>query len=137
MKKLWLKYKSFVLYVIFGVFTTIVNIVCYRLCKEIGGKSTFFSNTFAWIMAVLFAYLTNRKWVFGSEAHKFHEIVREIGTFFGCRLATGILDMIFMIVSVDILHGNDTLMKVISNIIVILLNYMFSKIVIFRKRQIE
>ncbi len=42
MKKLWIKYKSFVLYVIFGVFTTIVNIVCYRLCKEIGGKSTFF-----------------------------------------------------------------------------------------------
>ena len=92
------------------------------------------STIIAWVLSVLFAYLTNRKWVFHSQAHGAQEILKEITSFFGCRLATGVLDWACMLFFVDILKYNDVLIKILANVLVIVLNYVASKVVIFKKR---
>ena len=133
-KKLYVKYKDLVYYGIFGVLTTLVNLVVYWLMAHPIGLRTVPSSVIAWIAAVSFAYITNRNWVFHSEANTKASIFREIIFFFLCRLATGVIDWVFMYVTVDILHWNDLIMKFIANVIVIVLNYVASKSVIFRHK---
>ena len=134
-KELYLKYKDILYYGIFGVLTTLVNIAVYWLMAHPLGFRTVPSSVIAWFAAVSFAYLTNRKWVFHSEASTGREILREIVSFFICRLATGVLDWVIMYVSVDILGWNDVWMKFFANITVIVLNYIASKLVIFKKHK--
>ena len=128
------KYKSFIAYAVFGVFTTIVNIVSYSVCYNNLGLNNTFSNVIAWIFAVTFAYLTNKVWVFDSKSWKWDVLKKEVLAFISCRIATGILDLVIMYVSVDIMDWNALLMKICSNVLVIILNYVFSKLVIFKKR---
>ena len=92
------------------------------------------STLIAWFLAVLFAYLTNRKWVFHSTAGSLSEIRKEILSFFVCRLATGVLDWVCMFTFVDLLGFYDVIIKVIANILVIVLNYVASKRVIFKRK---
>ena len=134
-KNLVKKYTPFLLYAMFGVLTTVVNLVAYWLFAHVMNIGTMASTMIAWIAAVLFAYLTNRKWVFGSEAIKVREVIREVASFFVCRLATGIVDWACMLVFVDLLRFNDMVIKVAANIVVIILNYVASKLVIFKRKQ--
>ena len=127
------KYQSFILYGVFGVFTTIVNLVVYHICYYRVGMGNTISNVFAWILAVTFAYLTNKTWVFESKSWKWNVLKREVTAFVSCRLATGIMDIVIMFVCVDLIGWNAMLMKVLSNVLVIILNYIFSKLVIFKK----
>ena len=135
MRRLYEKYKDVIPYLFFGVCTTLVNIIAYWLCAHPFGMDVVPSTVIAWVVAVLFAYLTNRKWVFHSEAKGSKEILIELVTFFGCRLATGVLDWLMMFVLVDCLHFNDVLIKVIANVVVIVLNYVASKLVIFKNQK--
>ena len=135
MKKLINKYRDIIPYAIFGVLTTVVNIVAYWLAAHTLGLSGMVATIFAWIAAVLFAYLTNRKWVFHSSAETANEIAKEITAFFSCRLATGVLDWLCMFLFVDILCWNDMVVKAAANILVIVLNYVASKLVIFKSKQ--
>ncbi len=135
MHRLYEKYKDVIPYLFFGVGTTLVNIIVYWLCAHVIGMSVMPSTIIAWVAAVLFAYLTNRKWVFHSEAKGAKEILREITTFFGCRLATGVLDWLMMYVLVDCLRFNDVLIKIIANVVVIILNYVASKLLIFKRKK--
>lgn len=135
LKKMLKKYRSFVWYAIFGVFTTIVNIVTYNLCYYNVGLGNMFSNIIAWILAVFFAYITNKIWVFESKSWKWEMLCREISAFVSCRLATGILDLVIMYFGVDMMHWNALVMKSVSNVLVIILNYVFSKLLIFRKNK--
>ena len=128
------KYRSFIAYAVFGVFTTIVNIVSYSVCYNNLGLSNTFSNIIAWILAVTFAYLTNKVWVFDSKSWKWDVLKKEVVAFISCRIATGILDLVIMYISVDLMGWNALLMKICSNVLVIILNYVFSKLVIFKKR---
>ena len=128
------KYKSFIAYAVFGVFTTVVNILTYNFCYNSLGMSNTLSNIFAWILAVTFAYLTNKAWVFESKSWKWEVLRREVPAFISCRLATGILDIVIMYICVDIMNWHAVLMKVFSNVLVIILNYVFSKLVIFKKK---
>ena len=128
------KHKSFIAYGVFGVLTTIVNIVTYNICYNNLGISNTLSNIAAWILAVTFAYLTNKVWVFDSKSWKWEVLRREVSAFISCRLATGILDIVIMFICVDIMGLHALLMKVISNVLVIILNYVFSKLVIFKKK---
>lgn len=128
------KYKSFIFYAVFGVFTTIVNIVTYNVCYNKFGISNTLSNVIAWILAVAFAYLTNKVWVFDSKSWAWTELKREIIAFVSCRLATGIMDIVIMYISVDIMDMPALLMKIISNVLVIISNYIFSKLIIFKKK---
>ncbi len=128
------KHKAFIAYGIFGVLTTIVNIVTYNYCYNVMEISNTVSNVAAWILAVTFAYLTNKVWVFGSNSWKWQVLKREIPTFVSCRIATGVLDVLIMFVCVDILKWHAVLMKIASNVLVIILNYVFSKLIIFKKK---
>ena len=128
------KYQSFIAYAVFGVFTTIVNIAVYGICYNRLGLSNTISNVFAWILAVTFAYLTNKVWVFDSKSWSWSVLKREIIAFISCRIATGVLDIVIMFVCVDVLGWHALLMKVASNVLVIILNYVFSKLIIFKKK---
>ena len=128
------KYKSFIFYGIFGVMTTIVNLVVYNLCYNQIGISNTLSNILAWILAVAFAYFTNKLWVFESKSWAWKVLKREVPSFISCRLATGIMDIVIMFICVDIMGWHAMLMKVISNVLVIVLNYIFSKLVIFKNK---
>lgn len=129
------KYKDILLYGIFGVLTTVVNIATYWLAAHPLGLSVMVSTVIAWIAAVLFAYVTNRKWVFHSQAQGTKEIVQEIVSFFACRLATGVVDWACMFIFVDLLHFNDVIIKADANVLVIILNYVASKLVIFKHKK--
>ena len=128
------KYKNQILYLVFGVCTTFVNVIVYSLCAHIAALSTTLSTIIAWGAAVLFAYLTNRKWVFESQAHTVPTILREMWSFLICRLAAGGLDLAIMYLCVDRLGLPDIPIKILSNLLVIILNYVASKFVIFSKK---
>ena len=132
---LWKKYQDIIPYAFFGVLTTIVNIAAYWLSAHPFALSVMLSTVLAWVAAVLFAYITNRKWVFHSQAETSKEILREIFSFFACRMATGVVDWGCMFVFVDLLHLNDVIIKAGANILVIILNYIASKLVIFKSKK--
>ena len=127
------KHKEGMRYLVFGVLTTVINIIVFAICSKMANLSTTISNIIAWIIAVLFAYVTNKLYVFDSKTVKLKDIAREIFSFFSARIATLVIETAFLWVVIDKLGFNDILMKIISNIIVIILNYIFSKIFIFKK----
>lgn len=134
LKDLFQKYKDLILYGVFGILTTIANIAVYWLMAHPFHLSTMSSTIAAWVAAVLFAYVTNRKWVFHSEARTKNEIIKEISSFFACRLATGVVDWLCMWIFVDILLFHDVAIKTIANVVVIILNYVASKLVVFNRK---
>ena len=134
-KELFNKYKNIIMYLFFGVCTTLVNIVSYYIFSHILNFSVMSSTIIAWILAVLFAYVTNRKWVFESKAKTKKEIINEIVSFFSCRLATGIVDWLGMYILVEKIGLNDVVIKIIINIVVIILNYVASKLIVFNNKK--
>lgn len=126
------KHMDFILYAVFGVLTTIVNIASYWVFANKLHIDVMISTVLAWILAVLLAYLTNRKWVFHSTARGANEIMKEIISFFSCRIATGVVDWLCMFIFVEQLQWNDMVIKTLANVLVIILNYVASKLVIFK-----
>ena len=133
-KDLIRKYKFIILYGIFGVLTTAINIGVYGALYNGLGVSNVISNVIAWVISVLFAFITNKLWVFESKSFNFKLFLTELGSFTVCRVATGVLDLGIMFVGVDLLNGPAIILKVASNIIVIILNYVMSKIFVFKKK---
>lgn len=133
-KRLYKKYKDIIPYLFFGVCTTIVNVAVYWVAVYILHMPVMAGTLSAWFLAVLFAYITNRKWVFGSEANGLKEVWKEGTSFFACRLLTGIVDWACMFIFVNILALNDVVIKFLANVLVIVLNYVASKLIIFRKK---
>jgi len=131
---LYMNYKEVVNYLIFGGLTTLVNFIVYFTAKWIGIEE-WISNGIAWIIAVSFAYITNKIFVFESKSTSKKEIVKEISSFFGARAFSGILDIGLFWLLVEKLGFNDVIIKIILQIIVILLNYIFSKLWVFRKNK--
>lgn len=132
MRSLLLKYADIIPYAVFGVLTTFVNIAVYWLLAHLLGWSVMASTIEAWFAAVAFAYLTNRRWVFHSDARGIGAVTREMVSFFACRLGTGVLDWLCMFVFVDVLGLDDVVIKTLANVVVILMNYLASKFVIFK-----
>lgn len=130
MKIIWERYKDIITYLFYGVCTTFINIVVYWILSYF--FDVMVSTIGAWIVAVVFAYITNRRNVFKSKANSRGDIVREVTSFFACRIGTGIIDLLIMILFVNVLCFNDVLIKTLSNILVIILNYVASKYVIFK-----
>lgn len=129
MKELLLKYKEIIMYLIFGVLTTVVNIAVYYIMANSLQIHYLISNIVAWFLSVLFAYVTNRKYVFESKSE---QIIKEMTSFFGARLATGAMDMVLMWLFVGLHILPDFIAKVITNVIVIIANYILSKLVVFK-----
>lgn len=122
--------KEVLMYLIFGVLTTVVNIVVYFVCDDVLHINYLVANGVAWFVSVLFAYVTNRKFVFLSKSES---LMNEFLRFLGSRVSTGIIDMVMMWVLVDLLACNSMVSKVISNVLVVILNYVFSKLFVFQK----
>lgn len=135
MRSLINKYKEIILYLVFGVLTTVVSLVSYYLLTItiLNPESAFelqLANVISWILSVAFAYVTNRKFVFESKSDN---IIKEATSFVGGRIFTLLLDMAIMFVFVTLLHFNDKVLKLLSQVIVIFVNYVISKLFVFRK----
>lgn len=129
MFKLYKKYEEIINYLIFGVLTTLVSIISYFIFSKIFGVYYLISNIISWILSVLFAYITNKLYVFKSN----NKIIKELINFFSSRIFTFIVDMMMMYILVSILKLDDMLVKIIVQIIVIVLNYVLSKLFVFKK----
>lgn len=132
-RELYKKYEELILYVFFGGCTTVVNIVVYGLCADVAGIHYLVSNFLAWILSVIFAYITNRKWVFKSKGNGFAALLKEFSLFVGARVMSLAGDMLIMYVCVSLLHLPGMIAKILANIFVVIFNYIFSKFIIFKK----
>ena len=133
-KELYLKYKEIINYLLFGALTTVVNIVTYAIFARLFHVDEVVSNIIAQIISILFAYVTNKIYVFESKSTKLKDILREMISFFGCRIFTAVLDTLLFSFMIKILFMNDLIAKCITQVVVIVLNYVFSKLIIFRKK---
>ena len=133
LKEIFLKNKALVMYVFFGICTTLVNWGAYYLCYNIIKLPNVIATIIAWALAVAFAFITNKLWVFDSHSFATEKLIYEIWTFTASRLVTGALDVAIMYLAVDIFNRNSTIWKLLSNIIVIILNYVLSKLIVFKK----
>ena len=134
-KNVYTKYKEIINYLIFGVLTTIISLLTYYLLvftilNPNNPLELQIANIISWIVCVTFAYITNRKYVFNSNNKN---IIKECIKFYSSRLTTLLLDMLLMFLLVSILKFNDKIVKIIIQIIVIILNYIISKLLVFKK----
>nr|WP_297173248.1 GtrA family protein [uncultured Agathobaculum sp.] len=125
-------YRQIVLYLFFGACSMAVNIAVYSLCFAGMDMSNAASTVLAWLAAMLIAFVTNRDFVFESRRSRSSERVAELLSFLACRLLTGALDVAIMVAAVDYLSGSGVFWKIVSNIIVVIANYIASKFWIFR-----
>ncbi|HIW72511.1 MAG TPA: GtrA family protein [Candidatus Levilactobacillus faecigallinarum] len=132
-KELYYRYKDVLAYLIFGGLTTLVNLVVFYLTATLGGWNYQVANVLAWFLSVLFAYLTNRVWVFHSHFTTFRALTHEAVNFFTVRAATLVMDMAIMWIGVSLLQQNEMLTKLVDQVVVVLANYFFSKWFVFRK----
>lgn len=129
-----LKRKEVFSYLFFGVLTTLVNYIVYFLLTRAFHVEYLWANGMAWVAAVLFAYFTNRKWVFSSQVKGFGPRLREFTAFVAARLLSLGIDMGIMYVGVSVLQIGDFWVKTASQVIVIVANYLFSKLFVFRAK---
>ncbi len=136
------------MYLIFGVLTTVVSWGSYALFEILLGLFisdvivlSSVANVISWIIAVLFAFVTNKLWVFESKSWKGSVLVKELGSFVGSRLLTGVLEWfgvpLLMLIGLDqpILGIEGMLAKVLISVIVVILNYVLSKLLVFRNKK--
>lgn len=133
MKKLIEKYWDIISYLFFGVLTTAVNYVVYLPCYNLLGLSAAVSNAIAWVVAVAFAYLTNKPFVFKSHDWSMKTVMPELTKFVACRVGSGVLETGLLLVCVDWLGWDGNVMKLVTSILVVILNYIGSKLLVFKK----
>ncbi len=160
-RNIFLKYKEIILYIIFGVLTTVVNFVVYTPLTNLLGAEFFvlgipwylYTTVIAWIAAVLFAFFTNKLFVFEQKSFQGRILAREMISFAGARVATLLIEMFIMWLLITVIHadrwgiiqwaaglfgqGGDWIIKAGAEVIVIILNYVLSKLVVFRKAKPE
>ena len=135
LKELFVKYYDIISYLFFGGLTTVVNYLVYLPCYNWLHLSATVSNMIAWAVAVIFAYLTNKPFVFKSYDWSMKTVVPEFGKFLGCRIGSGLMETVIILLTVDCLNWNGNIMKLITNILVIILNYIGSKLLVFTKKK--
>ncbi len=148
-KNLIIKYRELIVYVFFGVSTTLVNLVTFYLSNLILGEERYlFSNIIAWIISVIFAYLTNKMWVFESKSWERQVLLKEVPSFFSARVFSFLVEELGLYLLVDVLHfdsfdievlsyniNGEMIAKIILAVIVVILNYVFSKLLVFKKKK--
>ena len=126
------QYREMINYLVFGGLTTVVNIVSFFI-MDLMGINTYVNNTIAWILSVVFAYVTNKVFVFESKTTNYKELTKEISSFFAARVFSYVVDMAGMYLFVSVMMANKMFAKVIMNVVVIVINYIFSKLFIFNQ----
>lgn len=129
--------KEIVNYIIFGVLTTLINILVYVFLTKVFSVNYQFATVAAWIVAVLFAYYTNKEFVFKANYGQFNQTFKNLLLFVYYRLLSLVVDIAVMYVLIEFLYLDDLLSKVIANIIVVVFNYVTSKLFVFSKKGIE
>lgn len=136
MEKIWSLVKTYwdmVVYLIFGVLTTVVNYLVYLPLYNLAGLSAAVSNVIAWAAAAAFAYLTNKPFVFRSHDWSMGTVLPELGKFVSCRLASGAMETAIIFLTVDLMQWNGNIWKLFTQILVVIFNYFASKLLVFRK----
>lgn len=126
--------KETISYLIFGVLTTVVNAVVFYIINDIMKINYMAATIISWVFAVLFAYITNKIWVFNSRSLKLSVIIKEMSAFISARLFSLGFTVLYMYVSVDIFGIDEFISLLISNVFVVIMNYVFSKIFIFKNK---
>ena len=132
---LYKKYSEIINYLIVGVLTTLVSIIIYWFFTKICHVNYMISNVISWIGSVSFAYVTNKKFVFKSVCESNEAVLVEIYQFFKYRVFSLVIDILLMYVFVETFNIDDMIAKVIVQFIVIALNYIFSKLFVFKKKE--
>lgn len=127
------KHWDVLVYLFFGGLTTAVNYVVYLPCHNLLNLSASVSNVIAWVVAVAFAFVTNKPFVFRSHDWSAKTVVPELVKFVGCRIGSGLLETAILFLAVDLIHWNGNLWKLITSVLVVILNYFGSKLLVFKK----
>lgn len=136
-KELLKKYKELINYLIFGILTTVVSLATYYILVStiLDANVTLelqIANIISWITCVTFAYITNKKYVFAPTNKS---LIKEILEFYSARLLALFIDMGLMFIFVSTLHFNDKIIKLIIQVIIIIVNYILSKLIVFKKEK--
>lgn len=131
-KKIFVKYREQIMYIIFGVLTTIVSFGTQFISRALFPVSAGVGSIISWICSVTFAFFTNRMWVFKSPTYTAQEFFWQIAKFYGARIFSGLVEFVIMTIFVDMLFFNEFWIKVAANVIVFILNYIFSKFLVFK-----
>lgn len=132
-RDLLVKYQDIISYLFFGVLTTVVNYLVYLPLYNIFGLSAAVSNAAAWVVCVVFSFLTNKPFVFKSHDWSMNVVLPEFAKFVGTRLGSGMLETVILYVTVDMLLWNGNIMKLITSVLVVIINYVGSKLIVFKK----
>jgi putative flippase GtrA len=138
LRKLYFRYEDMILYLIFGGLTTVVSLLAQFIPAYFlgtGAAATVFCTTFSWVCAVTFAFFTNKKYVFKSKTATKRAFWTEFGSFYGARLASYFLELAIMVIFVTWLEWNYYAVKIFAQIFIMLANYLFSKLFVFKKRE--
>jgi len=132
-KNLVQKHWDIISYLFFGGLTTVVNYIVYLPCYNLFALSAAVSNAIAWVVAVAFAYVTNKPFVFRSHDWSLKTVVPELTKFVTCRIGSGLLETAILFLCVDLLHWNGNVWKLVTSVLVVILNYAASKLLVFKK----
>lgn len=130
---LYYNHESMWLYIFFGALTTLVSILTQYAANYLGA-GTFVATTFSWICAVTFAFFTNKSYVFKSKSENWKHYVKQFFEFYGARLVSYFMELGFMLLTVNVLNLNKEIMKLIAQVFILVINYVFSKLVVFKKK---
>lgn len=133
--KIYKEKKEVLLYLFFGGLTFVISVVTYAYFNQIVKMPVLIANIVSWVIAVLFAFLTNRIWVFQSATKTIAAFFRQMISFFAGRIVTLLVEECILAIFVDQLHFASVWMKIIAQIVVIILNYVISKLFVFKKQE--
>jgi putative flippase GtrA len=131
------KRNEIVMYLLFGVLTTVINILCYVFLREYLHIEYILSTTIAWLISVVFAFLTNKKYVFKSNFTELNAVIQEFFSFTFFRVVSLGMDLGIMVVLVEMIKIDDFIAKIAANIVVVIMNYIVSKYVVFRAKRVN
>lgn len=129
------KHKELITYALFGGLTTVVNYLVYLPVYNLAHISAAVSNIIAWVAAVIFAFLTNKPFVFESHDWSAKVVFPELWKFIACRLGSGLLETGIIFIAVDLLHGNGNIWKLLTSVLVVVINYVSSKLLVFHRKK--
>lgn len=133
LKELYEKYKELIKYLIVGVLTTAINYACFVILTKMFNIDIHISNIISWVVSVVFAYFTNKLFVFESKSFKPKIIAKEVSEFVAARVFSLLIEELILYVFVNLLSMNALIIKLVANVVVIIINYVLSKLIIFKK----
>jgi putative flippase GtrA len=127
--------KEVINYLIFGGLTTLINLICFKLIEWFFGSEVYLiNNVICWVVAVCFAFVTNKLWVFESKSWDKKILIPQLVSFVSARVFSLLMEEVGLFVLIDIMFANSFVAKIIMQVVVVVSNYIFSKFIIFKKR---